>query len=68
MNKRDALFDACDPFARAANILDAHPQKPYNDDPLRELLPGVWPTMGDLRKLRDAMVAMGWTNGHERKR
>lgn len=64
MPKRSKLFDTCDPFARAANIIDAA-CRPDNT-PLRNVLPGIWPTVGDLRKLRDAMVALGWTNKYNR--
>lgn len=59
------LFDACDPFARVANIVDALPSVP-GDTPIRDVLPGAWPTVHDLRKLRDEMRALGWTNEHSR--
>lgn len=59
------LTDACDPFARVANIIDAA-QDVSDDTPLRDVLPGIWPTVGDVRKLRDAMVKRGWTNNHKR--
>lgn len=59
------LFDACDTFARAANIIDALP-KMSAETPLREVLPGIWPTVGEIRKLRDAMVDLGWTNNYRK--
>lgn len=65
--KKSEFFDACDPFARAANIIDGAQPDLRDDHPLRELLPGIWPTIGDLRRLRDAMVEKGWTNAYERQ-
>lgn len=64
--KQQALFDACDTFARAANIIE--PFALDSETPLREHLPGIWPTVGDIGKLRDAMVALGWTNRYEKHR
>lgn len=61
------LFDLCDPFARAANIIDGAGTATDNT-PLRDVLPGIWPTVGDLRRLRDEMVAKGWKNTYERQR
>jgi hypothetical protein len=58
------LFDACDTFARAANILEGLALD--SETPLREVLPGIWPTVGELGKLRDEMVALGWTNNYEK--
>ncbi len=55
-----AVFAAVDTFCRAANILDALPDRQSDDVPLREVLPGIWPTVGDLRQLRDVMKAYGW--------
>ena len=63
--KNARIIDVCDPFARAANIID--PLGLDDDIPLREVLPGIWPTVGDLRKLRDELVKLGWTNNHERR-
>lgn len=61
---REPLLRAGDPFARVANIIDAEPPAGINrfpdDTPLRNVIPGAWPTVGDLRKLRDALVAAGW--------
>ena len=53
--KVEELKLAVDPFRRVLNIIDAHPIKFLNDVPLRDLLPGEWPTLGDLRKLVKAM-------------
>lgn len=61
----DKLFDLCDPLARVANIVDALPNRKPDDLPLRECLPGIWPTLGDIRKIRDEMVRRGWTNNYE---
>ena len=38
---------------RMLNIVDALPpgHLPNDDTPLREVLPGAWPTLGDLRGL-----------------
>lgn len=56
--KRDSelatMREAVDPFIRAANILE--PLGLSDDKPLRECLPGVWPTVGDLRKARTAAL------------
>lgn len=59
MAKKD-LMEFCDPFARAANIIDALPRRLPEDTPLREVLPGIWPTVGDIRRLRDEMKQLGW--------
>ncbi len=61
------LIDACDPFARAAGIVDALPDRLPDITPLRDCLPGIWPTLGDLRLLRAEMVNLGWTNEHQRR-
>jgi len=56
-----SLLKLCDPFGRVANIIDSLPSRLDNDEtPLRELLPGIWPTLGDLRRLRDEMKKQGW--------
>ena len=51
------LFEAGKPFVSVANIIDALPDSHHVSDatPLRDVLPGVWPTVGELRKLRDAL-------------
>lgn len=66
---KEEMFNVCDPFARAANIIDgALGEDLSSDTPLRELLPGLWPTLGDIRRLRDEMVKRGWTRGYAPKR
>lgn len=45
-------------FVLAANALDECHLS--NDTPLREHLTVPQPTVGDLRRLRDALVAAGW--------
>ena len=61
MAKRgEGLMAACDTFARAANVIDALPDRLSDDEPLRDVIPGIWPTLGDLRRLRDELVACGW--------
>lgn len=59
------LLLAGTPFVRAANIIDALSPRISDDQPLREYVPGAWPTVGDLRRLRDALVAAGWKPGEE---
>lgn len=61
------LLDACDPFARVANIIDALPEKYRLADntALHDYVPGAWPTIGDIRRVRDALVAIGWTSDYE---
>lgn len=56
------LLKACDTFGRACRIIDALPpgHERMNSDLLRNVLPGIWPTVGDLRKLRKAMEDAGW--------
>ena len=58
------LFDACDTFARAANILEGLALD--SETPLCEVLPSIWPTVGNIGKLRDEMVALGWTNNYQK--
>jgi hypothetical protein len=40
---------AADPFIRVLKIIDALPRGPSDDRPLQELIPAVWPTLGELR-------------------
>lgn len=68
MKPAEKLFDACDPFARAASIIGGLPgSSPSDDTPLIEVLPGIWPTVGDLRGVLQAMKALGWTNNYARR-
>ncbi|NOV15907.1 hypothetical protein E5S70_07380 [Ensifer adhaerens] len=49
----EALPKALQPFSRVLAIHDALPDgfKPSDATPLREILPGIWPTTADLRAL-----------------
>ena len=38
-------------FGNLLAIIEALPDKRPDDTPLRDLMPGVWPTLGDLREL-----------------
>lgn len=38
-------------FENLLGIIEALPEKKPDNTPLRNLMPGVWPTLGDLRKL-----------------
>jgi hypothetical protein len=51
------LLVAADPFVRACNIIDTLPAHFAVPDsrPLYDCLPGVWPTMGELRALEAAI-------------
>lgn len=50
----NSIEDVCAPFVRLANVMDALPGKRIDDEtPLRDLVPGRWPTLGDVRRLRD---------------
>lgn len=40
-----------DEFRSLLGILEALPNRLSDDRPLREVMPGAWPTMGDLRRL-----------------
>ncbi len=54
--ERDALRSAADPFVRATLM-----QEPFglqDDMPVREWLPGAWPTMRDARRLVKAADAV----------
>lgn len=43
--------DPIEPFESVLRIIDALPEVPPDDEPLRMLLPGIWPELGDLRAL-----------------
>ncbi len=55
-----ALILATVPFARIANIIDALPNREPDELPLRDSMPAAWPTVGDVRRLRDELVRLGW--------
>lgn len=54
------LIEAAAPFVRVANIVDALPEWTEEHLPLRGFMPGIWPTVGDIRRLRDELVRLGW--------
>jgi hypothetical protein len=48
---REAVVAALEPFARLGMILDKLPSGRLDDSqPLREVMPGGWPTVGDARR------------------
>lgn len=51
-------------FNNLLRIIDALPIKKPDDTPLRELMPGAWPTLGNLR----ALVASQQEDAADRKR
>jgi hypothetical protein len=53
------LLAAADPFIKVQHMLDSLPpaNRIPDDRPLSKCLPGIWPTMGDLRKLIIAIEA-----------
>ncbi len=53
----EPLRKAVDPFDRVLKILDtlSPANKPSDTLPLRSVLPGVWPTLGELRLLVEAI-------------
>lgn len=58
------LLRVLDPFARVVEIQKRLPN-PFHDNtlddtPLRDVLPGSWPTMKDIRALHAFAVAHGW--------
>lgn len=56
-----SIAAAAAPFARIANILDELGDTTLeHTTPLRNVVPGTWPTVGDIRRLRDVLVRMGW--------
>lgn len=54
------LMACCETLARATNVIDVLPNRMPDDTPLRDALPGIWPTVGDARAIRDEMVRLGW--------
>ncbi len=38
-------------FAAVLEVIEALPEHTPDDVPLRSMMPGVWPTVGDLRRL-----------------
>jgi hypothetical protein len=56
----EELPQAIQTFSRVLAIHDALPErfKPSDATPLREILPGIWPTVADLRSLVEWGVAL----------
>lgn len=52
------LFDAHATFQSLCKVLDALPTRLPDETSLRDVMPGVWPTVGDLRKLCGEMEAV----------
>lgn len=53
------LFDAHATFLSLRKVIDALPPPAISDEtPLRDVMPGVWPTVGDLRMLCGEMEAV----------
>ena len=50
----EKLQAALEPFMRAAKVIDSRPTIPKDFEGARGYLPGVWPTVGDLRRARTA--------------
>lgn len=42
---------SADAFKSLCRVIDALPDRIPDDRPLRDAMPGIWPTVGDLRKL-----------------
>lgn len=53
----DFLEKALEPFERVASIIE--PLNISDEKPLRDVIPGVWPTIGDLRRLLHAARTAG---------
>jgi hypothetical protein len=56
MKRIDIDSDDESPMARicrVVNVVEALPHGMPDDTPLREVLPGGWPTFGDLRKIAE---------------
>lgn len=62
---RKELLAALDPFARVMIINELMPSEfkasTQDEESLRDLLPGSWPTVGDLRRLYAFALKHGWT-------
>jgi hypothetical protein len=55
-----AILEAADRIIRIARINE--PLGLPDETPLARVVPGVWPTLGDVRRLHEAAVALGWNN------
>jgi hypothetical protein len=47
----DSLPAPVQPFASLLAVVDALPTPPPDSTPVREFVPGAWPTLGELRAL-----------------
>ena len=58
--ERRALIKTVRPFASVLGIVDALPEEHTQDEgsPLRDQLPGGWPSLGDLRALVTAVASV----------
>jgi hypothetical protein len=62
---KNPILNVMDTFARAYSI-----NKDLNisdETPLRDILPGVWPTFGELRELYIVASLMGWTTNYTKE-
>jgi hypothetical protein len=58
------ILDVMDPFARVERI--NRDLNISDDTPLIDVLPGVWPTYGDIKKLYAVANLMGWTSDYRK--
>lgn len=61
------LFEAHGTFQSLCRVLEALPTRLPDETPLRDVIPGVWPTVGDLRKLCGEMEAVAGVLAEARK-
>lgn len=54
------LIEAAAPFARVAVFIDRLPDRRDDLDSFRHYCSEAWPTVGDVRKLRNELVRLGW--------
>lgn len=61
----EKLHIALQPFSRVLAIHDALPAdwRPSDETPLRDILPGIWPTVSDLRMLIEWGAALSDDKG-----
>lgn len=51
-------------FGNLLRIIDEFPGEKSDGEPLRSLMPGVWPTLGDLRELVASSVKPSMVSPH----
>lgn len=51
--RKQEIFPGHAAFERLGRVIDALPERLPDDVPLRDAMPGAWPTVGDLRKMRE---------------